>query len=113
MRLETVEEFEAVKEELQDTQTFQIKATPVIFKLMSKDIYRDKIMAVVRELITNAVDAMVEAGTIETMQYKLFVPNSTTPEFYVRDYGTGLDDEGTCFSIYSALCGCSSSSIRL
>ena len=94
MRLETVEEFEAVKEELQDTQTFQIKATPVIFKLMSKDIYRDKIMAVVRELITNAVDAMVEAGTIETMQYKLFVPNSTTPEFYVRDYGTGLDDEG-------------------
>lgn len=95
MRLESNEDFEYAKDEMEgDIKTFQIKATPVIFKLMSKDIYRDKRMAVIRELITNAVDAMAEAGTLDKMQYKINVPNSNDLNFWVRDYGTGLDDDG-------------------
>ena len=100
MQLDEIKTIEEIKDEVEGAQSFQIKATPVIFKLMSKDIYRDKILAVVRELSTNAVDSMKEAGTLKSKQFAMYIPNPGHYTFYVRDYGTGLDDEGVK-SIYT------------
>lgn len=86
--------FESVETNVDSFTQFKIDATPLMFKMLSSDIYTDKIMAVIRELSTNAVDSMIEAGTINTKKYDVTLPNALNPVFKIRDYGTGLDEEG-------------------
>ncbi|MCO6439924.1 MAG: hypothetical protein J5I81_02320 [Nitrococcus mobilis] len=46
-------------------RTSSIKATAQMFKILSSQIYNEKELAIVRELLANAWDAHVSAGTIE------------------------------------------------
>ena len=85
---------ENVNTNIDSFQEFKIAATPLMFKLLSSDIYTDKIRAVIRELSTNAVDSMIEAGTINTYKYQVTIPSVLSPVFKIRDFGTGLDEEG-------------------
>ncbi len=85
---------ENVLTNISETTTFKIEANATMFKMLSADIYSNKIRAVIRELSTNAVDSMVEAGTIDKMQFDVHLPTDLEPHFAVRDYGTGLDDDG-------------------
>lgn len=92
------EEERIVETKNEGEQEFLIKATPVVYKLMSSDIYKDKYLAVIRELVTNGIDAMKENGTMDK-QLILELPRytssyeSATP-LRIRDYGPGLDEEG-------------------
>ena len=45
-----------------ETKTFTIAASAKAFKVLSSNIYKNKIRAVVRELVCNAVDAHVLNG---------------------------------------------------
>lgn len=54
------------------------------------DLYSDPERAVIREYSTNAYDAQVEAGYTGPIEVTL--PSALTPQFTVRDYGTGLDE---------------------
>lgn len=86
--------FGQVNTNIDSFQDFQIAATPLMYKLLSSDIYTDKIKAVIRELSTNAVDSMIEAGTIDTHKFQVTIPSVLSPVFKIRDFGTGLDEEG-------------------
>lgn len=55
-------------------------------------IYSDKILAVVREYLANAIDEHRKFGISRPVEVTL--PNSFSPDFKVRDFGMGLDDEG-------------------
>ena len=72
--------------------SFGIEQSPKIFKVLSKNIYKNAIMAFIRELTTNAADAHIDAGTQDT-PIDIKLPNKLEPSFYVRDYGTGLSKE--------------------
>jgi len=72
---------------------FRIESSPEAFRILSDGLYSDKIRAVIRELSTNAVDACVEAGTLDTGGYVIHLPNTLEPSFSIRDYGTGLTHE--------------------
>lgn len=84
---------------IESTQ-FSMKMDAQAFRLMSDNLYTDKIMAVCREYITNAIDATIESGN--SIPVEIHVPTALEPFFSVRDYGTGLskEDTKTLYSTY-------------
>lgn len=52
-------------------------------------LYQDQIKAIIRELSTNAVDAHIDAGTLNR-PFEVTIPTVTSREFKIRDYGTGM-----------------------
>jgi len=63
-----------------------------LFEILRSKIYQDKILAVIREYSCNALDAHVEAGIDKPITITL--PSALNPNFKVRDYGNGLNEEG-------------------
>jgi len=70
---------------------FTIAQTSKMFKILSDSLYSDKVMAVIRELSTNAYDSHISAGNKNP--FKVTLPTAANPNFSVRDYGTGLSQE--------------------
>ena len=78
---------------------YSIDATAKAFAILSDGLYSNKILAVVRELSTNAYDSHVAAGCSEK-PFDVTLPTSLDHEFSIRDYGTGLSKED-CMSLYT------------
>ena len=72
--------------------TFSIKASPVAFDILSSKLYSNPILAIVRELLTNAYDSHKAAGK-ENIPIKINLPSYMEPNFIIRDYGIGLSKE--------------------
>ena len=70
---------------------FTISQNAKMFKILSDSLYSDKVMAVIRELSTNAYDAHIAAGNKNP--FKVILPTQANPNFTVRDYGTGLSQQ--------------------
>jgi hypothetical protein len=71
---------------------FAIAASAKMFSILSDKLYTKKELAIVRELICNAWDAHVAAGTTAT-PIEIHMPNALEPYFSITDYGTGLSPE--------------------
>lgn len=69
---------------------FSIQANKKVFKILSSDLYSNKIRAVVRELITNMIDAHLLNGC--TDQFIVSAPGKLDPRFVCRDFGPGMSD---------------------
>lgn len=74
-----------------EESTFKIQASAQAFKILANNLYSNKIKAVVRELVCNAYDSHVEAGTTTPIQ--VHVPTSFEPWFAITDNGTGIGHE--------------------
>ncbi|QPI17227.1 protector from prophage-induced early lysis [Escherichia phage T4] len=72
------------------SKAFSITASPKVFKILSSDLYTNKIRAVVRELITNMIDAHALNGNPE--KFIIQVPGRLEPRFVCRDFGPGMSD---------------------
>ena len=70
---------------------FGFKVTPETYAMFAKNIYKNPILALVRELSCNARDAHKVAG--QTRPFTIKVPTRWEPNFEIRDYGTGLSVE--------------------
>lgn len=79
--------------------TFKINACAEAFKILTDNLYENKISTIVRELSCNAWDSHIAAGTSD-IPFKIHVPSSLEPWFYIRDYGTGLTQE-EIYNIYT------------
>lgn len=81
--------------------SFRIRASAKAFQILSSGLYSKKITAILRELGTNAADAHVAAGKNDT-PFIVTLPNSLSPTFKIRDYGTGLSPESiqTVYTTY-------------
>ena len=65
-----------------------------VFFLLSSTLYKEPYRAIVRELVSNAIDASKQIGTNEPVV--LHVPktlNDINNEFYVQDFGIGMSLE--------------------
>jgi hypothetical protein len=71
---------------------FTIEMTPTLAKLLSSQTYTDKILAAIREPLSNAYDSHVRAGTLDT-PVRLHLPTALEPHFSIRDFGTGLSHD--------------------
>jgi hypothetical protein len=59
-----------------------------MFQMLAK-MYSDPIRAIVRELAANALDAHVANGCPNT-PFEVKLPTQMDPEFYIKDFGTGM-----------------------
>jgi hypothetical protein len=71
---------------------FRIKASAKAFRILSSTLYPDPVAAPLRELGTNAIDAQMEAGTID-QPFIVHLPNNLEPYVSIRDFGTGLSEK--------------------
>lgn len=78
---------------------FSIEASSKAFFILSDGLYSNKILAVVRELSTNAYDSHVEAGK-SNVPFDVHIPTAISPVFSIRDYGTSMDHEN-CMQLYT------------
>lgn len=78
---------------------FSIEASSKAFFILSDGLYSNKVLAVVRELSTNAYDSHVDAGKAN-VQFDVHLPTAITPVFFIRDYGTSMDHEN-CMQLYT------------
>lgn len=76
---------------INNTNQFTIAQTSKMFKILSDSLYSDKVMAVIRELATNAYDSHISAGNKNP--FRVTLPTAANPNFSVRDYGTGLSQK--------------------
>ncbi len=80
-------------------QALQILAGASAFDALSSGIYSDKIRAFIRELCCNAYDAWTQRcrdvgiENASPIPFEIKLPNVVDPEFYVRDFGTGMDHD--------------------
>jgi hypothetical protein len=82
-------------------QAFSIKASAKSFKILSDGLYKNKILAIIRELSCNAFDAHIAAKK-EKVPFIIHFPTSLEPWFAVRDEGIGLSrsDVMTLYTTY-------------
>ncbi len=78
---------------------FSIEASAKAFMILSDGLYSNKILAVVRELSTNAYDSHVDAKCIDK-PFEVHLPNRLESYFHVRDFGTSMSHED-CMTLYT------------
>lgn len=81
------------------SQVFKIKTTAQAFKILSSNLYSNKIRAIVREISCNAIDAHKMAKNPNN--FEVHLPNDFEPYFSVKDFGTGLS-ETDVFELYTS-----------
>ncbi|AZU98529.1 hypothetical protein [Acinetobacter phage AbTZA1] len=94
------EQHETILGNSSDAHTFTISTSAKAFQILSSGIYKNKIRAVVREVICNALDAHRLINSSEKFIIK--APTELDPRFVVRDFGPGLshDDMITIYTQY-------------
>jgi hypothetical protein len=95
MKLQEAEHHLTKSRGVQHKVAFQINASAKMMKLLSDDLYSDKIRAVIRELSCNAYDAHVEAGKPK-LPYKVHLPTRAEQYFEIRDFGPGMSRDKLC-----------------
>ena len=90
-----------VDSSFEETQNFKIDASAKAFQILSGNIYKDPLKAIIRELSANAWDAHVVKGN-EDVPFEISIPNQLTPELVFKDYGVGLSPEAITqlFTVY-------------
>jgi len=83
------------------SQGFQMEASAKAFSILSDKLYTDKVLAIVRELSTNAVESHIMNGN-EDQPFKVILPSRMDSTFSIRDYGTGLtvDEVYNVYTVY-------------
>jgi len=76
---------------MQQSRAFHFEFNEIMFKTLS-EAYSDPIRAVIRELACNSSDAHQMAGT-QNKRFEIHLPTTHEPEFIIRDFGTGMDDQ--------------------
>lgn len=82
---------EVVMGNAQQTAEFKIAANPKAFKILSSNLYKHKVRAIIRELSCNAIDAHVMNG--QTRPFEITMPCTLDPRFIIRDFGPGISPE--------------------
>ena len=91
----------------EEYRNYRFSESPIIFNILSDNLYSNKIGSIIRELASNAYDAHVAVGN-ENIPFKISITNhdntlfSEEDEciFSIRDYGCGLSEK-EIFELYS------------
>jgi Histidine kinase-, DNA gyrase B-, and HSP90-like ATPase len=84
----------------EETINFGISDDPAFFQVLSSTLYKQPMLAVVRETLCNAWDAHIDAGITD----KAIVITQDETHITIRDFGKGIPHEliGPIYGIYGA-----------
>lgn len=91
MKTATIHSVNEIESE-NEIQKCNIKLSSKVYQIFTDGIYKNKIQSIIRELLANALDSHREAGT--TIDPEIHLPKISEEYFYIRDFGTGLDEQG-------------------
>jgi len=74
-----------------EQQSMQINVTAQSFEHILSNLYSDPLAAIIRELTTNAVEAIQAAKKEDTRKVCIQLPTFLDPNLVIRDFGIGLD----------------------
>lgn len=80
-------------------KSFTMQASAHAFSVLSKSLYKNEILAIIRELSSNAQDAHTEAGVEEP--FYLHLPTNEERFFLIRDFGTGISED-LIYDVYTS-----------
>ncbi|AJT60959.1 hypothetical protein [Vibrio phage XZ1] len=83
------------------TAGFNMKASAKGFRIISTTLYKDPILAIVRELTCNGWDAHQMNKNIDK-SIEVHLPNQFEPWFSVKDFGCGMSDD-EIFGVYTTV----------
>ena len=75
-----------------EIKAFNVKNSAVTFQILSSNLYKAPISAIIREIISNAYDAHIAAKTLD-IPITIKLPTQIDSALIIRDYGTGLSEE--------------------
>ena len=81
----------AFRTNAQSTKSYTIKAGAKAFAVLSSQLYKNPIRAIIRELSCNAIDAHRQADNPEP--FNVYFPNAFSDEFTIEDFGVGMSTE--------------------
>ena len=76
----------------EETQELRVNATAKFFDMYTNRVYSDKVLAAIREYLSNAWDAHREAGKGD-VPCEVQIPTEDDPTFRVRDFGPSMTVE--------------------
>lgn len=71
---------------------YTVALTGKTFDVLSSMLYKDPILAIIRELSCNSMDSHITNGN-SSQPFDIHLPNTIEPHFSIRDYGTGMSAE--------------------
>lgn len=90
---------QSIEDNFNNAAKFTIETNAVAFKVLSSSLYERPIVAIVRELLSNAFDSHIAANNTTT-PVKIHVPTLEETYFSITDYGTSLSEEEV-YSVYT------------
>lgn len=75
-----------------EIKAFDVKNSAVTFQILSSNLYKHPIQAIIREILSNAYDAHIAAKTLD-IPITIKLPTQIDSALIIRDYGTGLSEE--------------------
>lgn len=73
----------------QEKTQFKAKASPKMFNILCNTLYKDKVAAVIREIMANAYDSHVAAGKTD-IPFHVNLPSDFSPMLEIEDFGIGM-----------------------
>lgn len=86
-----------------ETTKFSIEASPWAFQILTRQLYKNPVASIIRELTSNAIDAHHRANTID-LPITITLPTYLDATFSIEDQGTGLNPN-QIQNIYSVFFG--------
>lgn len=82
------------------THSYSIAPSDMAFHALTTSLYKDRLRAPVREILSNAIDIQNRIGNKQPIEIKL--PTPLDSQFRIRDFGSGLSKEDM-LRLYSSL----------
>lgn len=79
---------------------YTIAPSDMAFHALTTSLYKDRLRAPVREILSNSIDSQNRLGQTRAIEIKL--PTALDTQFRIRDYGSGLS-KGDMKGLYSSL----------
>lgn len=79
---------------------YTIAPSDMAFHALTTSLYKDRLRAPVREILSNSIDSQNRLGQTRSIEIKL--PTALDTQFRIRDYGSGLS-KGDMKRLYSSL----------
>ena len=80
-----------VETNIEKEEVMGLEMNAMLYSVLSDKMYTNPIQSIIREVLSNAIDANIAAGVEKPVQ--VHFANAIEPVFYIKDFGIGMTQE--------------------